>query len=328
LNPISSPPAVTLSIAAVERDTGLSKDTLRVWERRYGFPAPGRDIVGERAYTLEEVEKLRVIKRLLDAGHRPGRIVALPFEALKQFSDSGVDAGVAGTAEAGGSVDLQQHLALIRAHDVRGLRSGLTRLLAREGVARFVVDVLAPLNAAVGDAWMRGQMEIFEEHTYTETVQVVLRQAIAGMPAAVGGGTPRVLLSTFPGEPHGLGLLMAEAMFALEGCECVSLGVQTPLWDTVLAAAAYRSDIVALSFTGCMNPNQVVDGLTELRRKLQPGVKVWPGGAAPVLSRRRIEGVDPLLSLAQLPEALRSWRASAPVHGFLTPGDCKDPPTA
>lgn len=29
-----------LSIAAVERDTGLTKDTLRVWERRYGFPTP------------------------------------------------------------------------------------------------------------------------------------------------------------------------------------------------------------------------------------------------------------------------------------------------
>ena len=33
---------ITLSIAAVERDTGLSKDTLRVWERRYGFPVPER----------------------------------------------------------------------------------------------------------------------------------------------------------------------------------------------------------------------------------------------------------------------------------------------
>jgi len=34
------------TIAAVERDTGLSKDTLRVWERRYLFPVPGRDAHG------------------------------------------------------------------------------------------------------------------------------------------------------------------------------------------------------------------------------------------------------------------------------------------
>ena len=32
-----------LSISAVERDTGISKDTLRVWERRYRFPVPERD---------------------------------------------------------------------------------------------------------------------------------------------------------------------------------------------------------------------------------------------------------------------------------------------
>jgi len=70
---------VLLSIAAVERDTGLSKDTLRVWERRYGFPRPQRDGFGERAYPLEQVEKLRVVKRLMDAGHRPGRIVDQPI---------------------------------------------------------------------------------------------------------------------------------------------------------------------------------------------------------------------------------------------------------
>ncbi|MFY9513094.1 MAG: MerR family transcriptional regulator, partial [Rubrivivax sp.] len=80
--------AITLSIAAVERDTGLSKDTLRVWERRYGFPAPARDTLGERAYPLEQVEKLRIVKRLLDAGHRPGRVVPLPSNELQALSAS------------------------------------------------------------------------------------------------------------------------------------------------------------------------------------------------------------------------------------------------
>ena len=52
---------VQLSISAVERDTGLSKDTLRVWERRYGFPNPVRDALGERLYPVEQVERLRLI---------------------------------------------------------------------------------------------------------------------------------------------------------------------------------------------------------------------------------------------------------------------------
>ncbi len=299
----------TLSIAAVERDTGLSKDTLRVWERRYGFPSPARDSLGERAYTADQIEKLRLIKRLLDAGHRPGRIVPLPYADLLAVADAIAPEPALACSVALPKIEISTYLERIRAHDLPALRTELTRALSRCGVARFVIDVVGPLNTAVGDAWIRGQMEIFEEHMYTETVQVVLRQAMAGLPEPLEGGGPRVLLTTFPGEPHGLGLLMAEALFALEGCACVSLGVQTPLWDTVLAAQAHRSDIVALSFTGCMNPNHVVDGLTELRKKLPRLVSLWAGGSAPVLYRRPVPGVEPMGSLEALPEAIRSWRA-------------------
>ena len=68
----------SFNIAAVERDTGLSKDVLRMWERRYGFPVPDRDGHGERIYPAEQVERLRLIKRLMDAGHRPGKLIATP----------------------------------------------------------------------------------------------------------------------------------------------------------------------------------------------------------------------------------------------------------
>jgi methanogenic corrinoid protein MtbC1 len=208
-----------------------------------------------------------------------------------------------------GSDDLREVLRLIRGHDLRGLRRRMRLALARFGVARFVTEVVAPLNTAVGDAWLRGQMEVFEEHLFTEVVQVVLRDAISSVPDADEGRRPVVLLSTFPGEPHGLGLLMAEALLALEGCACVSLGVQTPLWDIVLAAKSFSADIVALGFTGCLNPNQVVDGLTELRSKLPETVWVWAGGTAPVLHRRRIEGVDPMATLEAIATELQRWHA-------------------
>jgi DNA-binding transcriptional MerR regulator/methylmalonyl-CoA mutase cobalamin-binding subunit len=302
-------PTLTLSISAVERDTGVSKDTLRVWERRYGFPAPARDAIDERAYPLDQVEKLRLVKRLLDAGHRPGRIVPLPLAELQLLAEQTVDQPR--VPQAVGSADLQAHLALIRAHDMVGLRSALVRLLSRFGVSRFVGEIVGPLNAAVGDAWLRGQFEIFEEHLYTETMQGVLRQAIAGIPSPAAGSRPRVLLATFPGEPHGMGLLMAEAVFTLEGCECHSLGVQTPLWDIALAATALRTDIVAASFTGCVNPNLVVEGLTELRAKLPPRVELWAGGSAPVLMRRRVDGVSPFTSFHPVAAELQRWRRAA-----------------
>ena len=85
---IPSDGPVRLGIAAVERETGLSKDLLRVWERRYGFPSPSRDAFGERAYPADQVDRLHLLRRLLDAGHRPGRVVPLPAERLRALLEA------------------------------------------------------------------------------------------------------------------------------------------------------------------------------------------------------------------------------------------------
>ncbi|HEU4460423.1 MAG TPA: MerR family transcriptional regulator [Methylibium sp.] len=309
-SPGGAPRPLTLSIAAVERDTGLSKDTLRMWERRYGFPAPQREGQAERAYPLDQVEKLRVIKRLLDAGHRPGRIVSRPVEELQRLSEStGIDPGPLALV-APPKPDLQPYLDLVHAHDVDALRRALLQASLSMGLARFVIDLIAPLNTLIGDTWMRGHLEIFEEHLYTESVHVVLRRAIAGVPAAEPASRPCVVLSTFPNEPHSIGLLMAEPLFLLEGCRCVSLGVQTPVWDLTRAVAAQRADIVALSFSSMLAPTVVSEGLAELRDKLPPAVEIWAGGSASVLHRRPVPGVTVLASLEQIALQLRSWRAA------------------
>jgi MerR family transcriptional regulator, light-induced transcriptional regulator len=298
-----------LGIAAVERDTGLSKDTLRVWERRYRFPMPVRDTSGERVYSRKDIEKLRVLKRLLDQGHRPGKVIAMPLEQLEKLADASTPQAArrAEVARLHGGLDL--FLDLIRQHRVEELRRQLSQSQLRLGLARFVCEVVSPLNELVGDAWARGRLEIYEEHVYTESIQVVLRSAISSIPRP-GSRPPVVMLTTFPQEPHGLGLLMAEAFFALEGCRCVSLGVQTPLLDIVRAAAAQRVDIVALSFSEALNPNHVTDGIVELRSKLQPGTAIWVGGSCTALVRRIPADVQVLRSLNDIAPALANWRNS------------------
>ena len=48
---------LVLNISAAERETGLSKDVLRMWERRYAFPKPSRDDNGEAAQWLNQLRK-------------------------------------------------------------------------------------------------------------------------------------------------------------------------------------------------------------------------------------------------------------------------------
>ena len=301
----SLPPEPTLTIAAVERDTGLSKDTLRVWERRYGFPAPARDASGERSYRRADLHKLRVVKRLLDAGHRPGRIVALPLHELQRLAEPLPQPKREPDQPA---AELDALLDLLRAHDVGQLRNRLGWLLSRLGLGRFTSEVMGPLTGAVGDAWSQGRLDVFEEHLYTELVQSLMRQAIAGIPGPGADAAPRVLLSTVPGEPHGLGLLMAEALLVLEGCACLSLGVQTPLAEIPSAAAAHRADVVALSFSTMLSPKAVIESLQALRATLPPAVRLWAGGSAPALRRRAVQGVLVLPSLQAIAPQVQQLR--------------------
>jgi DNA-binding transcriptional MerR regulator/methylmalonyl-CoA mutase cobalamin-binding subunit len=305
--------SLSRTISAVERDTGLTKDTLRMWERRYGFPQPDRDEFGERLYPIEQVDKLRVLRRLLDAGHRPGKVIGLPIDALHALAaqSNGSSASPRSLSDANAEHDdLSRFVDLVKSHDAEALRRALSQAQLRLGMERFVTEVVAPLTRLIGDAWARGYVEVFEEHLYTESLQVVLRNAISTIPQPARA--PKVLLTTIPQEPHALGLLMAEAILALEGCRCVSLGVQTPVWDIVLAARAHEADVVALSFSAVLNPNQVLDSLSELRAKLPEGTEVWAGGHCPVLQRRPPERVLVLGALNQIAPAIRGWRDAHP----------------
>jgi methylmalonyl-CoA mutase cobalamin-binding subunit len=133
----------------------------------------------------------------------------------------------------------------------------------------------------------------------------VLRQAIAALPD--GKRSPRILLTSVPDEPHVLGLLMVEALFSLEGAECVPLGTQMPLLEIGRAASAHHADIVALSFSEAFAQRQIPGLLQQLRQVLPPAVALWVGGQG-VQRLAGIDGVVLLTTFASANTALNEWR--------------------
>lgn len=291
-------PAFT--IGAVERDTGLAKDTLRVWERRYGFPQPERDANGERLYPAAQVERLRLIKRLMDQGFRPGKLVMADNAELVALGAPPLHAQA---APGDGAVD--DIIALTRANDAASLRSALTQTMHRQGLQRFVLETVPCLNTGIGDAWMRGEIQVFEEHLYTEQMQSLLRQAILALPP--GSGRPRVVLTTVPEEQHVLGILMSECLLTLEGAACISLGTQTPLVDIARAAIAHEADIVALSFSPAFASRQVSPLLDQLRTLLPEPIALWAGGGGCPRNASK-PGLQIIESLPGILTALAAWR--------------------
>ncbi len=298
------------TIAAVERDTGLSKDVLRMWERRYGFPVPARDAHGERLYSAEQLARLRLIKRLMDQGHRPGKLICESFETLSSLGPKHPlrepESPQPDTA------GLEELLALIKQHDTAAYLQAMQQRLARQGLQMFVQDTVAPLTEHVGLAWESGRFAVFEEHLFTELTKRVLRQAIATLPPVAR--RPRVILTSVPDEAHSLGLLMVESLFALEGVDCVPLGTQTPLTDIVHAAEAHQADIVGLSFSIAFPFRRISGIVQQLREHLPQHTALWIGGAG-CQRLSPSEGIAILPTLDDAFAALHAWRKA---HGTGT----------
>lgn len=298
------------TISEVERETGIAKETLRVWERRYDFPKPGRDANGERIYTSEQRIRLQTIKRLIDNGYRPGKIVNLSGEELSELAQLAARKSSIARPDADDPL-LAECMALISAHRVHELRQAMMQAQLRLGLRHFVTDLVAPLTTLVGDAWATGRLAIFEEHLYAETLQSVMRAAIftASQQTDRDHAAPRILLTTVPMERHGLGLLMAEALFALEGASCISLGVQTPLSEIVTAAKVHRADVVALSFSAAVSCRAAMDNISQLRERLAGAAEVWAGGACAAQLLRQL-GPECVLDLEGIAGAVGRWRSN------------------
>ncbi len=307
-------PKVLLPINAVERETGISKELLRMWERRYGFPCPERDAQGDRIYAPDQVNKLRVVRRLLDAGFRPGKIVNLGLAELEQLVNSHQPTNLQVTTKSPPNLE-QELLAVLKSRDPYAVSQYLNHQLIRMGLEAFVLDLMQHANSFVGDAWMRGVIEIYEEHLYTEQVQNIVRNAMSNLRPS--SQKPRIMLTTAPEEHHTLGIMMVEALLRLDEVDAISFGAQMPIRDIHNAVTRHQVDVVLLSFSASFPSNRAIEFLEELRFRLPLSVAIWTGGGGLRSSRRVIEDVQVIGSLESVRTSVLQWRRA---HGMLRAG--------
>jgi len=85
---------VTYRSGAAARLAGLSVETLRVWERRYELSDTRRSAHGQRLYSAAQVQRLGLLKQLVDQGHPIGQLAHLPLELLRELAGgAGADGG-------------------------------------------------------------------------------------------------------------------------------------------------------------------------------------------------------------------------------------------
>lgn len=78
----SPPPEDRFTISVVARMTGLSVHSLRTWEKRYTVVEPTRTETGRRLYSREDINRLNLIKALVDCGQAISTLAKLQTEQL------------------------------------------------------------------------------------------------------------------------------------------------------------------------------------------------------------------------------------------------------
>ena len=282
------------TISIVERDTGIGRDTLRVWERRYGFPEPERNDKGERIYPEAQIRRLQRVRRLLDQGLRPGKLLPLAEDALNQL-ETELQPETPGTQYA----SVTALLDAIRSTDAARVEALLQEQYARQGMENFILKTVVPLLSSIGELWASGNLQIFQEHFLSAQLIRFLNSEISRLQNSAG--KPVVLLATLPGEEHTLGLLMLSAILSSRDVSTINLGGEVPMDQIALAVEQFRADIVAITFSGSYQYSTIRSDLLELRTLISNDVDIWTGGEGVRRLRKLPAGVTKFSSLEKLP---------------------------
>ena len=263
------------SIKAVALATGLSVETLRAWERRYGIVEPQRDVSGHRMYTGCDVSRLKRLRETTDRGHAIGKIAHL--------SDAELDDLLAARGEehphqAGARALADRILTATENYDLEACDQAVAMAFALLPVGDVVSEVLTPVLHEVGERWHRGEFTVGQERLVSSAVRRQISGLLNTYNSAAKGAT--IVFATISGEPHELGILMYAVLAASRKLRARYLGADLPPEEISNFASKVGAAAVAVSLVLSENIDLMLRKLAILRTGLPPETEIWIGGAA------------------------------------------------
>jgi DNA-binding transcriptional MerR regulator/methylmalonyl-CoA mutase cobalamin-binding subunit len=275
---------LTYPLRTAARLTGLSPERIRAWERRYGVVEPLRTPGGTRRYRAADLERLRLVKAAVGAGHRIGQVARLgPAELERRAAGS----------QAPSADQLDEILSALERLDGAEAQRLLSLQLSALGPARFAREFALPLVRVIGECWAGGRLPIASEHLASGVLRSMLGSALQPTAASLLG--PRIVFATPTGERHELGLQMAALAALGAGANPIYLGAELPVEELLASVKRAGAAALALSVVA-LHPDRAAQAVRAIRGGLPNDVHLWLGGAAASALGPR-DGVDCIDSL-------------------------------
>jgi DNA-binding transcriptional MerR regulator len=268
-----------LSIGGLAVASGIPVETLRNWERRYGFPNPIRLDSGHRRYPSLLIPRLRQIRRALDLGYRPSSVVMASAEELADLvgkihprQSSAEDARIASKPDS----EIEAWLESVARMDSRRLEMQLHQAWLNYGARQTIGRIMVPFLRHVGEQWFNGRYTVAHEHVASETLQIFLAGCWRPLSSHARGGP--VVLANFEGELHCLGLHMAAVLLSLHDIQVIFLGPNTPLGDIAAVGTQPGVRAVVIGLAASSDVELSARRLLDLKSRLPSGAVAAFGG--------------------------------------------------
>ncbi len=194
--------------------------------------------------------------------------------------------------------------AAIVAGDETSARQRIERLASGVAVVDLCQRVIGPAMRRIGDDWATGQVSIAQEHRAS-----AICERLVALYSRQPGGRPRgtVIVTTPPGERHGLPALMAAAVLREDHWLVHHLSADLPFAEATRLAREVQADLMVLSSATPDAGRRAMEATTDIAVAC-PGLDVLiglPGDSLDDLRQfaRELRGPDP--AQRGQPETLR-----------------------
>ena len=303
----------THRIHRVAKLTGLSRDVIRVWERRFDLLKPTRGANRYRNYSDEDVALLRYLKQQLDAGESIGDLARVGREELINR----LRAAAPRTTVVDNTFDrlLRELLSALEPLDRVMFEKRLNGAVAVVPFEEALHGILLPLQERVGHLWHSGRIDIAVEHYVTGQIKQKLYAAMNQLPVAEFGAT--VVVACPPGEEHDLAALAVAYRCRVRGCRVYYLGANVPVLSLSKLCREVAPDLTILSITIALPNPLATDLIQALIRDVAPVSKVLAGGRGAEAMRQHFADspIELLETFGDLDEMLEQFTRLFPIPG-------------
>lgn len=269
-------------IQVVATRTGLSKDVIRIWERRYRAVSPGRSDTGRRLFSDADIDRLLKLKRLTSGGWRIGEIATLPAEELDALAAELSQLPASATSRQDMSLTEESYLSrcleAVEAMNPWELESLLSSASVAMSIPKLLDDLLAPLLVKIGNRWHTGDLRVGQEHMASSIIRTFLDRLRESANMVADG--PVILVTTPIGQNHEIGAQMVAVAAANVGWRSIYLNPNLPARDIAASAVTLNAAAVALSLTYPPGDPRTTEELRFLKQHLAEDVTLIVGGQA------------------------------------------------